>query len=108
MEKGSKQSIPEAVRNAVERTFQATVGSASMGRERAQELVDEVVRRSGVGAKSASEIGGRIREAIQDLRLATGDDIKHLQAEIDQIKRRLDQVEQKSQATSPAGQGGEE
>lgn len=93
MPKQSKQSIAESVRKAVERTFQSTMGSAAVGRERAQELVDEVVRRSEEGARSAGELGGRIREAIQDLRLATGDDVKRLQKELEALKRRVAKVE---------------
>ncbi|MEA2458314.1 MAG: hypothetical protein QOC95_1286, partial [Thermoleophilaceae bacterium] len=42
--KPTPQRIPDAVRDAVERTIQATVGGAIETRGRAQEAVDEIVR----------------------------------------------------------------
>jgi hypothetical protein len=35
----------EALRNAIERTFEATAGSAAKSRDRAVELLDEITRR---------------------------------------------------------------
>lgn len=88
-----KQSLTESLRQAVERTFQSTAGSASTGRDRAQELVDEVLRRGGESARTASEVGNRIRDSIKDLRLATGDDIKRLQGALSSLEARLGKLE---------------
>src|SRR5256885_12853307 len=85
------KGAPEAVRRAVERTVQSTVGSAGLTRDRAQEIVDEVVRRAeqsaaragrgvreSVGraghrqAEAAAGVGDILPEAIPDPRVATG------------------------------------
>lgn len=95
MTKQSKHSVTESVRSAVERTFQSTVGSAAVGRERAQELVDEVVRRSEEGARSASEIGAKIKDAVHDLRLATGEEVRNLSDQISALEKRLAGLETK-------------
>lgn len=71
-----------AVRAAVDRTYQATVGSAQLTRERAQELVDEV-----------SQAAGRVRTVLEDLRVATGDDIRALHNQLDRLERRVAKLE---------------
>jgi hypothetical protein len=65
MAKRPGQQVPDAVRDAVERTIQATVGSAQTTRERAQEAVDEVVRGAGASAESLRE---RVLGAIEERR----------------------------------------
>jgi polyhydroxyalkanoate synthesis regulator phasin len=78
----------DAVRAAVDRTFQATVGQAQMTRERAQELVDELA-----GA------AGRVRSVLEDLRVATGEDVRELRAGLRSLERRVSALERDS---SPA------
>ena len=68
----------DAVRSAVDQTFQATLGA----RGRAQELVDEL-------ATAAS----RVRDALDEVRLATGDDVKDLRKEIRKLERRVTALE---------------
>ncbi len=68
----------EAVRTAVDRTVQATVGSASVTRERAQDLVDEV-----------AQAAGRVREVIDDLRIATGEDLRAVHDDLAALERRV-------------------
>jgi polyhydroxyalkanoate synthesis regulator phasin len=78
------KELPDALREAVERTVQATVGSARETRDRAQGAVDELV--------------GTLRDAESNLtdRLpATRDDIKELKAELRRIGRRLDAIEER-------------
>ena len=82
------QQLPDAVRDAVERTIQATVGSAQQTRG----ALDEVV--SGAEA-SAKNVRARVREAVEKTRPATSDDIKELRAEIRALSRRLDKLEKK-------------
>src|SRR4051794_5997561 len=65
-----------AVRTAVERTFQATAGSAQSTRTRAQDLVDEVA-----GA------AGCVREMIEDMRVL--EDLKGLRTEVEALRRRV-------------------
>jgi polyhydroxyalkanoate synthesis regulator phasin len=65
-------SVPEAVRRAVERTVQSTLG------------------------------GERLRDAVQDLRSIgnVGDDIKELRAEVQALRRRVEKLEGKQQKKS--------
>lgn len=76
----------ETVRSAVDRTFQATVGQAQVTRERAQELVDD-----------ALQAAGRVREVLDDLRVATGDDLRGLRAELGALERRVSALERSAQ-----------
>jgi polyhydroxyalkanoate synthesis regulator phasin len=82
------QQLPDAVRDAVERTVQATLGGAQQTRG----ALDEVV--SGAEA-SAKNVRARVREAVEKTRPATSDDIKELHAEIRALSRRLDKLEKK-------------
>jgi hypothetical protein len=52
--KETERNVGDALRDAIERTLSATAGSASATRERAGELVDEVVK-LGLGARRELE-----------------------------------------------------
>lgn len=80
--------MPDAVRDAVERTVQATIGT----RERAQEAVDEIVRSADTSRRAVTT---RVREALEDARPATAEDIKDLRKELRAIGRRLDAIEER-------------
>lgn len=84
------QRLPEGVRDAVARTVQATVGSAQSTRDRAQEAVDEVVRRTESGA---GVVRRSVRGAFEDARPATQDDVRQLRELLTEITRRLDAIE---------------
>ena len=109
--------VPDAVREAVERTVQATLGQAAQAqqetrgraqdaRTRAQVVVDDVVKGArttrgraqdaveGV-VKGAEVVGDRVRGALEDARPATHDDIKDLRRELRAIGRRLDAIEER-------------
>jgi polyhydroxyalkanoate synthesis regulator phasin len=60
----SDGGVAESVRAAVERTMRATAGSAATTRERAGELVDDVVRR---GRDARDELTRRGQEAGAEL-----------------------------------------
>jgi polyhydroxyalkanoate synthesis regulator phasin len=92
MARRPSQQVPDAVRDAVERTLQATVGSAQITRERAQEAVDEIVRGAGASAESLRE---RIAEAFEERRPATHDDLKEIRTELRAIAKRLDAIEKR-------------
>jgi hypothetical protein len=77
----------EAVRSAVERTFQATTEGAASTSKRTRNLVDEV-------AAAAS----RIRETIEELRIL--EDVKGLRSEIEGLARRVAALEVRSEAPS--------
>lgn len=65
-------NVPDAVRRAVERTVQGTLG------------------------------GERLRDAVQDLRSigSAGDDIKELRAEVQALRKRVEKLEGKQQKKS--------
>src|SRR4051794_34908318 len=86
------QPVEEAVRDAVERTVAATIGSAQDTRSRAQQAVDEIVKSAEAGATQVRE---RVRGALEGQRPATHDDVRELQQELRAIARRLDQIEKR-------------
>jgi len=83
------KDLSEALRQAVERTYAATAGSAADTRERAGELLDEVARR---GSGALDEVKGRGTEA----REAMGDAVTSLREEVDSLRRRLAELEAKA------------
>jgi polyhydroxyalkanoate synthesis regulator phasin len=78
----ARRSPPDALRGAVERTMQATMGQAQLTRERAQEIVDEL-----------AGTAGRVRDALEELRPVAGDDLKGLRARLDALERRVAELE---------------
>lgn len=82
----------DAVRGAVDRTVNATVGGASVTRERAQDLVDEV-----------AQAAGRVREVIDDLRLATGEDLRAFHDDLAALERRVAALEKTLAGPDPRG-----
>jgi hypothetical protein len=109
---GKPSELPEALRDAVERTVDATLGSAGRSRDAAQGALDDLVgtvdelRR---GAEERLSQGRRsVAGAIEGRRLATHDDIAELRAELRAIGRRLDAIEDRlpakrsSARTSPS------
>ena len=79
--------VVEAVRGAVERTFQATAGGTEGARDRGRSLLDDVA--------SAAQ---RIRESFDDLRVL--EDVRGLRAEIEALSRRVAELEK--QGAKPA------
>lgn len=85
--KSKKQSsqAADAVRSAVDQAFQA--GQAQFSRERASELVDDL-----------SQVAGRLREALDDLRPVAAEDIKALSDRIDKLEARVAKLEKPAPA----------
>src|SRR5829696_6548894 len=81
--RGASDAV-DAVRGAVERTFQATAegaaAGAAVGQKRSRDLVDEVTRAA-----------ARLRETIEELRVL--DDIRGLRGEIESLARRVAALE---------------
>ena len=87
--------------------MQATRGGATQARRgartRAQEVVDDVARSTRGRAQEAVEgvvkgaevVGERVREAFEEARPASHDDLKDLQRELRAINRRLDAIEER-------------
>ena len=87
------------LRDAVERTVEATVGSAERGRSAAQGALDDLVDSVDDLRKGAEQRLARGRksmtEALEGRRPATYDDVKDLRAELRAIGRRLDAIEER-------------
>jgi hypothetical protein len=65
---GSESGGPsDALRKAIERTFEATVDSAVGTRERAEELVDQVARRGRGEVRRLERELGSINERLEEL-----------------------------------------
>jgi chromosome segregation ATPase len=98
-----RPSTPGELREAVERTVQATLGSAERQRERTQGALDDLAGtveqlRRGAGAGLA-----RGRRALEDRRPATYEDVRDLKAELRRIARRLDAIEERLPAKRSSG-----
>src|SRR3954471_24570191 len=81
--------VVEAVRGAVERTFQATAGGTEGARDRGRNLLDDVA--------SAAQ---RIRESFDDLRVL--EDVRGLRTEIEELSKRGAELEKQEAAPAAA------
>jgi chromosome segregation ATPase len=97
-----RPSKPGELRDAVERTVQATLGSAERQRERTQGALDDLAGTVDQLRRGAEAGLARGRRAIEDRRPATSEDIRDLKAEIRRIGRRLDAIEERLPATRSA------
>jgi len=90
---------PTNLRDAVEKTVEATLGSAERSRSAAQGALDDLVDSVDDLRKGAEERLSRGRRSVTDViegrRPATSDDIKELKAELRAIGRRLDKLEER-------------
>ena len=97
--RATPKELPDAVREAVDRTVQATRGSAVQTRDRAQGAVDDLVDTVDDLRKEAEGrlVRGRraAARAIDDVRPVTNDDLRELKAELRKIGRRLDAIEER-------------
>ena len=89
------RDIPDALREAVERTVQATVGTRERAQGAASELsasVDDLVK----GAEKGLTRSRRsVRAAVGERLPATHDDVKAIRADLRRIGRRLDAIEER-------------
>jgi len=76
--KSAGAQTADTLRNAVDRTVQATLGQAQFTRNRAQEVVDEL-----------AGTAGRVRGALDDLRPVSGEDVKSLSTRLDALEKRV-------------------
>ena len=76
----------DAVRHAVDQAFQATAGqgaaAAESGRERAQDIVDQL-----------TQAAGRVRDVLDELRPPTGEDLRTLREAVADLERRVAALE---------------
>jgi polyhydroxyalkanoate synthesis regulator phasin len=83
-------AVAEALRTAVERTMRATAGSAQNTRDRAGELVDEVVRR---GRDARDELTRRGQEAGVGLARRGQEATGEIGRRVETLERRLAELE---------------
>jgi hypothetical protein len=88
-----RPSTPGDLRDAVERTVQATLGSAERQRERTQGALDDLAGTVDQLRRGAEAGFAKGRRALGDRRPATFEDIRELKAELRRIGRRLDAIE---------------
>ena len=97
---------PTNLRDAVEKTVEATLGSAGRSRSAAQGALDDLVESVEDLRKGAEERLSRGRRSVADViegrRPATSDDMKELKAELRAIGRRLDALEERLPAKRAA------
>jgi polyhydroxyalkanoate synthesis regulator phasin len=84
---GGGKSRADQLRAAVEGAFSATASGAGPVQKRAQELADELV-----GAAS------RVRDALEELRPPSPDELDALRAQVEALERRVAELE----AAAPA------
>lgn len=98
--------LPDALREAVERTIDATVGSAERSRDAAQGALDDLtgsVEGLRKDAESRLARGRRsVSEVLEGRRPATHEDIAKVRAELRAIGRRLDAIEERLPARRAA------
>ncbi len=94
-----RPSTPSELRDAVERTVQATLGSAERQRDRTQGAIDDL---AGTVDNLRRGAEASLRRAIEDRRPATHEDIRELKAELRRIGRRLDAIEERLPAKRAA------
>jgi polyhydroxyalkanoate synthesis regulator phasin len=88
------------LRAAVERTMRATTGSAANTRERATELVDEVVRR---GREARDELARRGQEAGAELARRGQEATGEVGRRVEVLERRLAELERRLEAERGPG-----
>jgi chromosome segregation ATPase len=98
-----RPSTPSDLRDAVERTVQATLGSAERQRERTQGALDDLAGTVDQLRRGAEAGLARGRRAIEERRPATSEDIRELKAELRRIGRRLDAIEERLPAKRSGG-----
>jgi hypothetical protein len=98
-----RPTSPAELREAVERTVQATLGSAERQRERTQGALDDLAGTVEQLRKGAEAGIARGRRVIGDRRPATSEDIRELKAELRRIGRRLDEIEDRLPAKRSRG-----
>jgi polyhydroxyalkanoate synthesis regulator phasin len=74
----------DAVRAAVDQAFTATAGQAQVTRERAHEIADEL-----------STAAGKVRDALDELRPPSGDELRALTRRIEALEKKVAALEVK-------------
>ena len=92
-----RRDIQEALREAVDKTVQATLET----RDRAAGAVDEFTDAVGGAVRGAEQRQRTVLSAVGDRLPATQEDLKELRNELQALAERLDAIEERLQAQSP-------
>ncbi|TMK39469.1 MAG: hypothetical protein E6G56_10935 [Actinobacteria bacterium] len=79
----------DALRSAVDQTFQAAAGQAQTTRDLAQDLVDEL-----------AQTAGRLRGALEDFRPPSSDDLRSVRDRLRALERRVAALEKSQKGAS--------
>jgi polyhydroxyalkanoate synthesis regulator phasin len=109
----SQGGVAETLRAAVERTMRATAGSAATSRERATELVDEVVKRgleardqlARRGQEAGDAIARRGQEAGVELARRGQEATGEVSRRLELLETRLAELESRLETDPPAEPG---
>ncbi len=100
------RELPDALREAVERTVESTLGSAGRSRDAAQGALDDLAETVDDLRRGAEDRLARSRKAVAEVidtrRPATYEDIRDLKADLRAIGRRLDAIEERLPAARKA------
>jgi chromosome segregation ATPase len=100
-----RPTTPGELREAVERTVQATLGEAERQRERTQGALDDLAGTVDNLRRGAEAGLARGRRALEDRRPATSEDIRELRVELRRMNRRLDAIEERLPAKRASSGG---
>jgi hypothetical protein len=89
------RDIPDALRDAVDRTFRATVDTRDRAQGAAGGITDAVDDLLKGAERNLSRSRRSVRSAVEDRLPATQDDMKALRAELRRIARRLESIERR-------------
>ncbi|HEX8206246.1 MAG TPA: hypothetical protein VF587_09330 [Solirubrobacteraceae bacterium] len=81
-----RNSRTEAVRSAVEQAFQSQASSAASATQSARDRAQDVV-------EDLAQAAGRVREALDDLRPPSSEEIRELRAELSALEKRVAKLE---------------
>jgi hypothetical protein len=98
-----RPSTPGDLREAVERTVQATLGSAERQRERTQGALDDLAGTVDQIRRGAEAGLARGRRALEGSRPANYEDVREIKAELRRLGRRLDAIEDRLPAKRSTG-----
>ena len=88
-----RRDIPDALRDAVERTVKATVDRRARAQDAVGEFADTVDSVVKGAEKNITRSRNTVRAAVEERLPATQDDLKEIRAEMKRIAKRLDALE---------------
>jgi hypothetical protein len=96
-----RRDIPDALREAVDRTVRATVDTRVRAQDAVDELTDTVDQVVKGAEKNITRSRRTVRAAVEERLPATQDDVKAIRASLRRIEKRLDALEAPSPRTKP-------